>query len=43
MIEALGREPAGDERAALVAYAREHGTANLARLLFNLNEFAFAD
>ncbi|HEV7279723.1 MAG TPA: DUF1549 domain-containing protein [Pirellulaceae bacterium] len=42
-LDALGREATGDERTALIAYAREHGLANLARLLFNLNEFAFAD
>jgi hypothetical protein len=42
-LEALGREPIGDERTMLIDYARKHGLANLARLLFNLNEFAFAD
>jgi hypothetical protein len=40
---ALGRRPAPEELAALTAYAREHGLANYARLLFNLNEFTFVD
>lgn len=42
-VEALGREPSVEERTALVDYARTHCLPNLARLLFNLNEFAFAD
>ena len=41
--ESLGRAPAGDDLVELVAYAREHGLANLCRLLFNLNEFVFVD
>ncbi|MFN7805993.1 MAG: PSD1 and planctomycete cytochrome C domain-containing protein [Planctomycetaceae bacterium] len=41
--ESLGRPPAADDLAELVAYAREHGLANLCRLLFNLNEFVFVD
>ena len=43
MTESLGRAPAADDLAELVAYAREHGLANLCRLLFNLNEFVFVD
>ena len=42
-LEALGREPTDDERTALIDYVHAHGLANLARLLFNTNEFAFAD
>jgi mono/diheme cytochrome c family protein len=41
--ESLGRTPAADDLAELVSYAREHGLANLCRLLFNLNEFVFVD
>ncbi len=41
--ESLGRPMAADDLAELVAYAREHGLANLCRLLFNLNEFVFVD
>jgi hypothetical protein len=41
--EALGRPPTAEEERALTAYAREHGLANLCRVLFNLNEFAFVD
>jgi hypothetical protein len=40
---AFGRPPAGDERAAVVAYARRHGLANACRLLLNCNEFLFID
>ena len=41
--EALGHRPSVAGRAALVAYAREHGLANLCRVLVNLNEFVFVD
>ena len=41
--EAFARPPRDAERDALVAFAREHGLANLCRLLFNLNEFTFVD
>lgn len=41
--ESLGRSPAAEDLAELVTYAREHGLANLCRLLFNLNEFVFVD
>jgi hypothetical protein len=41
--EALGRPPTPEEEGALTAYAREHRLANLCRVLFNLNEFAFVD
>ena len=40
---ALGRPPTNDESAALLAYARKHGWPNACRVIFNLNEFAFAD
>ena len=40
---ALGREPAGDERDALTAYATRHGLAHACRLLWNTNEFVFVD
>ena len=39
----VGREPNSNEAADLVAYAKQHGLANACRLLFNLNEFSFAD
>lgn len=37
----LGRQPAEEELHDLVNYQREHGLANLCRLLFNMNEFLF--
>ena len=37
----LCRPPAEPEQRDFVNYAREHGLANLARLLFNSNEFMF--
>lgn len=40
---AAGRRPTAEELAALTEYANEFGTANLCRLLFNLNEFVFVD
>ena len=40
---ALGRAPSEVEQRDLAAFAREHGLANACRLIFNLNEFAFAD
>ena len=41
--EAMGRKPTGAEAKALTAHAAKHGLPSLCRLLFNLNEFAFAD
>ena len=38
-----GRRPGEAEHRQLVAYAREHGMANLCRLLLNLSEFIFLD
>ncbi len=40
---ALGRSPTAEEQPVLVDYARQHGTAALCRVLFNLNEFVFVD
>ncbi len=40
---ALGRSPAADESAALVAHAARHGLAAACRLVFNLNELAFVE
>ena len=40
---ALCREPSEAEVLLLVSYARQHGLANVCRLLINLNEFAFVD
>jgi hypothetical protein len=40
---ALGRPPYPEEIQTLMPYAREHGLANLCRLLMNLNEFHFVD
>ena len=37
------RQPGRDEQQALSAYAAKHGLDNLARLLYNSNEFLFAD
>jgi hypothetical protein len=42
-MEALGRPPTAQEQEELEAFARQHGLPNYARLLFNLNEFAFVD
>jgi cytochrome c5 len=39
----LCREITADERTALTAYAKEHGLANLCRLLLNTNEFLFVN
>ena len=41
--EATGRKPGEAESKALTAHAVKHGLPSLCRLLFNLNEFAFAD
>jgi hypothetical protein len=38
-----GRPPTADEAKAFAAYADKHGLANLCRVLFNTNEFLFAD
>ena len=40
---AFGRLPTADERAALAAYAKQHGMANACRVLLNTNEFGFVD
>lgn len=40
---ALSRQPAADEAAALVDYARREGLENACRVLLNLNEFSFVD
>ncbi|MEY3959163.1 MAG: hypothetical protein RJA37_1766, partial [Verrucomicrobiota bacterium] len=39
----LGRPPSANEAEAMSVYVREHGLANLCRLIFNLNEFNFVD
>ncbi len=39
----LGRPPTVEEAREFGAYAEKHGLPNLARLLFNTNEFLFAD
>jgi hypothetical protein len=38
-----GRAPDDDEIARMKAFAAEHGTPALCRLLFNLSEFVFVD
>jgi hypothetical protein len=38
-----GRAPSADEAKLFVTYADKHGLANLCRVLFNTNEFLFAD
>jgi len=38
-----GRSPTADEAKLFAAYANKHGLANLCRVLFNTNEFLFAD
>jgi hypothetical protein len=40
---AWGRPPSNVEEEKLRAYAAKHGLANLCRVLFNTNEFLFAD
>jgi len=40
---ATGRDPTVEQTVALKEYASEFGTANLCRLIFNLNEFVFVD
>ena len=40
---ALGRPPAGEERALLLELARDHGLPAACRALLNLNEFTFVD
>jgi len=40
---AFGRAPTADESTKFIAFAQRYGLPNLCRLLFNLNEFAFAD
>jgi hypothetical protein len=43
VFESLSRPATADERRLLVEYARQHGLANLCRVLLNANEFAFVD
>lgn len=40
---ALGRRPTASELETLTALAKQHSLADLARVLFNLNEFSFVD
>jgi hypothetical protein len=40
---ALARRITADEKAQLVAYAKQHGLANTTRVILNLNEFLFVD
>lgn len=40
---AFQREAGAEERAALAAHAQRHGLASACRVIFNLNEFNFAD
>jgi mono/diheme cytochrome c family protein len=40
---AVGRNPSVAEQQAMEAYAKEHGLANLCRVLFNMSEFVFVD
>jgi hypothetical protein len=40
---AWGRAPTADEAKLFAVYAETHGLANLCRVLFNTNEFLFAD
>ena len=39
----LTRKPANDELKSLAQFTQKYGTASLARLLLNLNEFSFVD
>ncbi len=39
----FSREPRPSEKAAVILYAKEHGLARACRILFNTNEFVFAD
>jgi hypothetical protein len=41
--KAFGHEPPASELAEMEAYARDHGLANLCRVLLNLNAFVFVD
>jgi hypothetical protein len=38
-----GRAPSAEEEKLFAGYADKHGLANLCRVLFNTNEFLFAD
>jgi hypothetical protein len=40
---AFGQAPNSEQTRKLSAFAKEHGLANLCRLIFNLNEFVFVD
>jgi len=40
---AWGRAQTADEASLFTAYSKKHGLANLCRVLFNTNEFLFAD
>lgn len=39
----LGRNPSEQERDTLVQYVAQHGVANAARILFNMNAFVYLD
>ena len=41
MLMVLGRPPSAEEKEALVPFIRQHGLAQLCRVLFNSNEFVF--
>ena len=41
--QVTGHLPTENQHQALMRYTNEHGTDNLCRLLFNLNEFVFVD
>jgi len=40
---ALNRPPTPEESQSLTAYARNHGLANVCRLVLNMNEFMFVN
>jgi hypothetical protein len=40
---ALGRSPTAEELQPLTSYGRQHGLANVCRVVMNLNEFVFVD
>ncbi len=40
---AWGRDPTATEKTTLTEYAKQHGLANVCRLLLNANEFLFVD
>jgi len=42
-LRAFSRPPSTEEKSSLIKYAQANGLENLARLVFNLNEFMFVD